>query len=108
MIRKILVPLFCLTIIISANGMQPEQSVRFSKDIIEQQRYKEWEKVKQTPEFMDCAELTMLQRRPSDPDLINAFKRLHETEEFKKYISIDISSENPCLLTSLSLSGEKT
>ena len=109
MIRKIVAPLFCLTITIGASEMRPEQYVvRFSKETIEQQRYNEWENVKKTKEFIDCAELTMLQRRGSDPALRDAFKKLHATDAFKRYISIDTSSENSCHLTSLSHSGEKT
>jgi hypothetical protein len=86
--KKIIIFIFCITIFYTHAMEEDNDMPRSETTVLEQQRYNAWEEVKQTQEFALCAELTQLQRRGSDPIVIEAFNKLHEIQAFKKYLSI--------------------
>lgn len=87
-IKQVLLSLFCIITIIYVHAMQPDHPNPLSEEVRKQLCYNQWEKVKQTLEFMDCVDLVRQQCHPSRPEFQDAFKALHETKEFKKYINL--------------------
>jgi len=82
-IKKILLPLLCITTCISVKAMQGDT---LHPIIVRQlqSRYPQWQKVTQTPEFLLCTTL-LKQNHSSSQEYEKAFQALMSTKEFKKY-----------------------
>lgn len=74
--------------IIGMENAEKNNNISLSKNTLEYLRYNAWEEVKQTEEYAVCVEVNQLPRRPSDPIYVRAYKKLHETEAWQKYMSI--------------------
>jgi len=84
--KKTILPLLYITTIIFTHAMEHDNNIPLAKEALKKLQ---WDQVKQTSEYAD---ITRLDRRPSDPELRNAWRRLHNTHAFKKYIEISHSS----------------